>query len=305
MANLLEYAKLFQATLDKQVVQESTTGWMEANASQVKYNGGDEVKLPSILMDGLGDYDRVSGYVDGAVTLTWDTYKLTQDRGRRFMLDSMDVDETNFLATSGNVMGEFQRTQVIPEIDAYRYSKLISLAVGAGNTRNVEVTAANILDELLADLTSLEDKIGAQQVIITLSPITAGILKKAAKELITAQTFSQGGLNLNVSSFNENPLRTVTSKLLKSKYIFKDGKTAGQEAGGFAADEAAQDLNWLLTTSDTPIAISKTDKIRIFDPATNQDADAWKLDYRKYHDLWVPKNKLVKIYANLKPVPAP
>lgn len=113
MANTLEYSKIFQPVLDKQVVQESTTGWMEANAGQVKYNGGDEVKIPSMIMDGLGDYNRQTGYVDGDVTLTWDTHKLTQDRGRRFHLDAMEVDETNFVATAGSVMGEFQRTQVI------------------------------------------------------------------------------------------------------------------------------------------------------------------------------------------------
>lgn len=301
MANTLEYSKIFQPALDKQVAQEATSGWMEANAGQVKYNGGDEVKLPIMDMDGLGDYDRNKGYVDGAVTLNWKTYKLTQDRGRRFQIDSMDVDETNFITTAGTVMGEFQRTKVIPEIDAYRYSKLATLAKGANNSRDLTITADNILDELLQDLATLEDKIGTQQVIITLSPITSTLLKKAAKDLITAQTFSQAGLNLNVSSFNDNPLKQVTSKLLKSAYIFKDGTTAGQEAGGFEADSSAQDINWLLSTSDAPIAVSKTDKIRTFDPAVNQDADAWRIDYRKYHDLWVPENKLPKIYANLKP----
>lgn len=300
MANTLEYSKIFQPVLDKQIAQESTTGWMEVNSSQVKYNGGDEVKLPNILMDGLGDYDRNKGYVDGSVSMKWDTYKLSQDRGRKFQLDAMDVDETNFVATAGTVMGEFQRTQVVPEIDAYRYSKIASLAKEASNSRDLTITSTNILDELLQDLTVLEDKIGAQQVIITLSPITAGILKKAAKDLITAQTFSQAGLNLNVSAFNENPLKTVTSKLLKSKYVFKDGSTSGQETGGFEADASAQDINWLLSTSDAPIAISKTDVVRVFDPLTNQTANAWKMDYRKYHDLWIPKNKLDKVYANLK-----
>lgn len=302
MANTLEYSKIFQPVLDKQIAQESTTGWMEVNANQVKYNGGDEVKLPTILMDGLGDYDRGKGFVEGAVTVKWATYALTQDRGREFQLDSMDVDETNFVATAGSVMGEFQRTQVVPEIDAYRYSKIATLAKDAKNSRDLVVTSTNILDELLQDLTVLEDKIGAQQVIITLSPITAGLLKKAAKDLITAQTFAQAGLNLNLSAFNENPLKTVTSKLLKSKYIFKDGSTSGQETGGFTPDASAQDINWLLSTSDAPIAVSKTDKVRVFDPATNQKADAWKMDYRKYHDLWIPENKLDKVYANLKTV---
>ena len=92
MPNTLEYSKIFQPVLDKQIVQESTTGWMELNSNLVKYSGGNEVKLPSIVMDGLADYNRSSGYVDGAVTLTWDTCKLTQDRGRKFQLDAMDVD---------------------------------------------------------------------------------------------------------------------------------------------------------------------------------------------------------------------
>mgnify|MGYP003596922688 FL=1 len=151
MANVLEYSKIFQPSLDKQVVQESTTGWMELNSSLIKYNGGNEVKLPSILMDGLGDYDRANGFVDGSVTLSWQTHTLTQDRGRSFSIDSMDVDETNFVATAGTVMGEFQRTMVVPEIDAYRYSKLASLAIAASKTRSIAITSANIVAELLKD----------------------------------------------------------------------------------------------------------------------------------------------------------
>lgn len=50
------------------------------------------------------------------------------DRGRKFLLDKMDVDETNFVASASAVMSEFQRTKVIPEVDAYRYSRIYALA---------------------------------------------------------------------------------------------------------------------------------------------------------------------------------
>ena len=53
---------------------------------------------------------------------------MTMDRGRKFLLDKMDVDETDFVASATTVMGEFQRTQVIPEVDAYRYSRIYALA---------------------------------------------------------------------------------------------------------------------------------------------------------------------------------
>lgn len=302
MANVLEYSKIFQPSLDKQVVQESTTGWMEANASLIKYNGGNEVKLPNILMDGLADYDRTNGFVGGDVTLEWKTYGLTQDRGRTFSIDAMDVDETNFVVTAGTVMGEFQRVQVIPEIDAYRYSKLATLAVGAGQTRSIALTADNVVDELLADLNAMEDAIGAKDVVITLNPILAGLLAKAGKDFISKAMLAKGALSVEVNTFNDNAIVKAPSKLLKTAFEFLDGTTAGQEAGGFAVAAGALDINWLIATKDAPIAISKTDKVRTFMPDQNQKADAWKVDYRKYHDLWVPASKLTSIYANTKPI---
>lgn len=301
MANNFEYSKIFQPSLDKQVVQESTTGWMELNSNLVRYNGGNEVKLPNIVMDGLADYDRTNGFVDGSVTLEWKTYTLTQDRGRTFSIDAMDVDETNFVVTAGTVMGEFQRTMVIPEIDAYRYSKLASLAIGAGQTASETIADADIVDAIVADLAKMEDAIGAKDVIITMNPIMASKLGKAGKDYISKAMLQKGALSTEVQSFNDNPIVKAPSKLLKTAFEFNDGTTAGQEAGGFKTATGALDINWLISTKDAPIAISKTDKVRTFSPDVNQKADAWKIDYRKYHDLWVPASKLTSIYVNTKP----
>ena len=51
--NTLEFAKITQTQLDRQVVAEATSGWMELNSSRVKYSGGNEVKIPKLSMDGL------------------------------------------------------------------------------------------------------------------------------------------------------------------------------------------------------------------------------------------------------------
>lgn len=301
MANVLEYSKIFQPLLDKQVVQESSTGWMELNSGLVKYNGGDEVKLPSIVMDGLADYDRANGFVEGAIELSWQTHTLTQDRGRTFSIDAMDVDETNFVATAGVLMGEFQRQAVVPEIDAYRYSKLASLAINNQRSRDVAITDENILDELLQDLAVLEDELGPQNFVITLSPVMALKLARSAKDFMTTSKLAKGEASVDVQAFNEHPLVKAASKYLKSAFVFQDGKTAGQEDGGFADAAGAKDVNWIIAAKDAPIAIAKTDKVRVFNPDVNQKADAYKIDFRKYHDLWVPTHKLPKIYANVKP----
>ena len=85
---------------------------------------------------------------------------------------------------------------------------------------------------------------------------------------------------------------------MKTAYVFNDGKTTGQEKGGFKPDTAATGINWIIIARRAPIAVSKTDKIRIFEPNVNQKADAWKLDYRKFHDLWIPTNKLAGVWVN-------
>ncbi|MCA5011096.1 hypothetical protein HP393_21850, partial [Clostridioides difficile] len=74
---------------------------------------------------------RDNGYQQGSVTLTYQTRSMTQDRGRKFQLDPMDINENNFVTTAAAVMGEFQRMYVVPEIDAYRISKIATETITA------------------------------------------------------------------------------------------------------------------------------------------------------------------------------
>ena len=119
--NTIAYAQLFQKALDEKMVQELTSGWMEANASQVQYSGGNTVRIAKMSMEGLGTYNRATGFDENPITLEWETHTFSMDRGKSFSIDAMDEDETNFVATASNILGEFQRTKVAPEVDAYRY----------------------------------------------------------------------------------------------------------------------------------------------------------------------------------------
>ena len=301
--NTLEMAKIFQQSLDKQMGIEATSGWMESNVQNVKYNGGDTVRMPRISTTGMAKYDRDNGFNQGSVTLTYDDYKLTQDRGRTFQLDSMDVDESNFIASAGTVMGTFQRDQVVPEVDAYRYSKIAALAKGANRTTDgFTPTDTNILAQLDKEITGLQDTIGESEplLIIMATPIRTVLnnVKNIERHLDVTQ-FKAGEINTKVKTYNEIPIFSVPSLRMKTAYVFNDGKTTGQEAGGFKADTGAKAINWIIISRRAPIAISKTDKVRIFAPDVNQKADAWKLDYRKFHDLWIPTNKLAGVWANL------
>lgn len=300
--NTLQYSQQFQTVLDAQMLASATSAFMEANAGQVKYDGGDTVHIPEISMQGLAKYDRDEGFNQGSVTLKFNPYKMTQDRGRTFQLDSMDVNETNFVATAGTVMGEFQRTQVIPEIDSYRYSKIAALATAENKvTTGFTPAVATILEKLEAEITDIQDVVGEDEgLIIVMSTKLRTILNNADKfnRYLNVAEFKNGSVNTTVKSFNDIPILGVPSARMKTAYVFNDGKTANQQAGGFKADTAAKDINWIIMPQRAPIAVSKTDKVRVFAPDINQKADAWKIDYRKYHDLWIPKNRFAAIRVN-------
>lgn len=298
--NTMEYAAIFMEELDHQLVEGSTTGWMEENAGQVQYNGGAEVKIPKVTMSGLGNYDRDGGFAKGAVSVTYETKEMTQDRGRSFQLDAMDVDETNFAAMAGNVMGEFQRTKVIPEIDAYRYSRIAELAEAKSKTKKYQPAVGSIFENLMTDINAVRDLAGeCEDIVIAMNAKTAGLLdlEKGGTTILQGGTFTQGSLELKVKEIDGCPIIRVPSARFRTKYKFLDGVTNAE--GGFTADETAKEINWMILVKHVPVAVSKTDVTRIFDPMTNQNANAWKIDYRKYHDLWIMDNGMDGILVSI------
>lgn len=303
--NTLETAKLFQRNLDKLAVQEMTTGWMDANAEQVIYNGGSEVKIPKMTVQGLANYSRDDGYQRGAVTLGYETRTMTQDRGREFYLDAMDVDETGFVATAANVMGEFQRTQVVPEIDAYRISKLATETIANNSAGMIEYgytpgsTGTSALRKLKEGIKAIRESYNGPLVCqATYDFLMELELEMAGK--LTAETFEKAGVKTTVPSVDEVPLIRTASNRMYTAITIKDGKTTGQEEGGYAKATTAKDLNFFICPLTVPLAVTKQDLMRIFDPTTTQRANAWKMDYRRYHDLWVLDNQLDTIFLNIK-----
>ena len=100
--------------------------------------------------------------------------------------------------------------------------------------------------------------------------------------------FEQGKAEIKVKEIDGCPIIRVPSVRFQTKYTFMDGVENAE--GGFAAAADAKGINWIVMVKQAPVAISKTDVTRIFDPMTNQNANAWKIDYRKYHDLWIMDN---------------
>lgn len=300
-ANVLAYAEIWQQALDQQMLEVATTAWMEANASQVRYNGGSKVRIPKMSLEGLGSYSRSAGFPDGAATLEWEERTLTMDRGKEFNLDSMDYDETGFVAAAPTILSEFQRTKVVPEVDAYRYSKIFALSNAQLRTESYTPAVGTVYSQIKGNIKSIQDVIGeTDDLVIAISYDAAEALDKSTEfnRAVQLMDFSIGGISTKVRSIDGIPLIRVPSARFKSAYTFS-------ATNGFSAAATAMNLNWIITSRSALIAVVKTDKVRIFEPGTNQEMDAWKVQYRKYHDLWIMDNKFAAIWVSYTPITAP
>lgn len=304
MANSIATAALIQKNLDKAAMQQALTGWMESNAGQIIYKGGKEVKIPKLDMDGLGDYDRSNGFNNGSVTFSYETRTMTHDRGRSFSFDELDVDETGFVMTAATVMGEFQRLKVVPEIDATRIATLATIAMAVTDDGQVEYgytpAKTTVVDKIKAGIQKIRKAGFTGNLVCYVTYDVQSLVSQYYGEKLAAATFAVNGVDTRVPAIDGVPLVPVIDECMVTKLKFNDGKTTGQTAGGFTKDTKGLDINFEILATEVPIAVQKTDNMRIFSPETNQKARAWAMDYRKFHDIWVLDNKQKGLFVNIK-----
>ena len=291
--NTIHLAEKMTGALDKAILQGAVTGFMADNVLRAKFVGAKTVLIPYMDLTGLGDYDRDDGFVQGSITV--DNYPLTMamDRGRTFHLDYQDNDESGVANLAGQVMGEFIRTKVVPELDAYVLSKAATHAI----TANQKVTGSMNTEpyKIFTDAANaIWAKLGYDRELVAfVDPAFQAALERSPEfaRSITINEFKQGGVSLRVKSINGITLRPVTAARMKTAYKFNDGATSGQEPGGFIPAPGAQNTGLLMMDKGAGQFIKKSEKVRIFTPEVNQKLDAWKFDMRIYYDAFI-KNSL-------------
>ena len=114
MANSITLFKKYIDKLDEVYKQASLTADLDADSTLVQAGANaNEIIIPKMSMDGLGNYSRSSGYAQGDVTLTNETVQFNYERGRKFGVDRQDNAETAGVAF-GRLGAEFTRTKAVP-----------------------------------------------------------------------------------------------------------------------------------------------------------------------------------------------
>lgn len=341
MPNSLSFVKTFIPILDEVYKLSSLTSKLDG-ASELARQGANanELIVPKISMDGLGDYDRNSGYVSGDVTLTNETVACNYDRGRMFQVDNVDNMDTAGIAF-GRLSGEFIRTKVVPELDAFRFSEYSGLS-GISTAEAILSTAANVIAALRAAVTQMdEDEVPDTDRHLFITPTLYGLI-------MDLDTTKSKEVMSRFASVTQVPQSRFYTKI-----SFRDGKTAGQTAGGFmkyakhykkaasgdtgalkvVADSATsttgeikvstvtpvvdaaytpaandyvvpvvgQDINFMIVHKPALIQFTKHTAPKVITPDVNQDADAYKFGYRLVGIADAYENKVAGIYLHCKP----
>lgn len=290
--NAIELFKQYIALLDEIYKLEAKTNILDGANELVRQGANaNELIVPMISMDGLANYSRSSGYVNGSVEFNFETMKCNFDRGRMFTVDVMDNIETMGMVF-GKLSSEFVRTKVIPELDAFRMAKYASLE----NISTVEAadltTGEAVLKALRAATTKMNnDEVVENNRILFIETGLKGLIDDVdtTKSKKVLEKFSR------VVEMPQNRFYTAIKQL---------SGVEGETVGGYTRADGANNINFLVVEKSATIQFAKRVNSKIITPEQNQDADAYKYGYRQVGIADAYENKRAGIYLHKSTVTA-
>lgn len=290
MANAITKFKNYIDLLDEVYKNASLTSVLDGDQSLVRAGANaNEIIIPKISMDGLGDYSRNGGYIGGSVTLINETVVFNYDRGRSFSVDSMDDEETAGVAF-GRLSSEFIRTKTVPEMDAFRFATYAGISGISTTTGATLADGAAVLAALVAAVNKMdEDEVPATDRHLFITPTLYNLV------LAVDTTKSR-----EVLSGFASIVKVPQSRFYTAIDLY-DGTTSGEEAGGYIKNATSgKDINFMIIHKPALLQYSKHVVNKVIAPELNQEADAWKFFFRAYGLADVYENKVSGIYLHKK-----
>ena len=288
MPNTIQLAQVYTNLLDEVYQNSSLTAVLESDATLSRAGANaNEIVIPKLSMDGLADYDRNSGYTNGNVDLSWETVKFNYERGRSFQVDNMDNEETQNIAF-GRLAGEFIRTKVVPELDAFRFSTYAGIS-NVGTATGSLATGEAVIGALRTATSEMDEaEVPMEDRHLFITPTLLGLVQ-----------------DLDTTKSKEVLSRFATiTKVPQTRFYsaveLLDGKSVGEEKGGFKKADGGVELNFEIIHKPAVLQFTKHAVPKIISPEANQDADAWKYGYRNYGLCDAYENKVAGIYVHKK-----
>ena len=292
---IYSYAEQFERELQQKYARELTSYDLTQSNQGVKFLNAQTIKLPRMTVSGYKDHTRGGSYNQGTVSNDWEPKKLEFDRDIEFIIDPMDIDETNLVVEVANIQNTFEEEQAIPEKDSYRYSKLYAEAVkyksAGASVDSIVLDKKNIL-EYCDEINSRMDDAGVPMEgrIMYITSAINKILKEADGITRTISVSSAASINRNVHQIDDIKKVVVPSARFKTVYDFTEGAVPG---------ESAKQINMIMVHPSCVISRDKYAYIKLFTPGTDsRTADNYIYQNRYYTDTFLIERKSTGIAIN-------
>lgn len=279
MPNIINYADTFSNQLRELYGQESVSDALYHSNTDIQLTGGKTIKIPTLSVSGYKDHTRGSlGFSQGSYENDYETKTLDHDRSIEFVVDPMDFDESDTVVSLANIQNRFDRTQAIPELDCYTYSKIYTEAKRVGaSIKNTALTAANVLSDFDDNIEAFEDDgIPLDRVILYCTSGYKKLLKNAEGVQRTLDVRNGGGIDRRVRTLDDiGTIVTVPSARFKTAFEFTDGCKAAS---------TAKDIQYILIDPECQISRVKYSCIHFFAPGTDsRTADKYLYQNRRFN----------------------
>jgi len=299
MANNVAFIeKTMPKVLDKALAIGSLTEAL-IGGSEIKLDFLDArtVKITKLAQTGLTPYVRGGGTgsnTKGAVQSTHEVFTLSQERFSAIPLDKLDTLDDGETVL-GHMAAEFIRTKVVPEFDAYRFSKLASYTSETLGNR-VTVTSANLANKIIDEFNKAlrwmaNAKVPEGDMVMYVSPETMYLIRSTTelyKKL--SQSEYQGKVSFAIQNYENKPIVEVPND-----EFYTDCDTSGT---GYAPKASSKKIHFMIVSKKAPIVIKRLDWTKVYDSdQVNLGYVGYEFDNLYYHDLFVTDNMRPCIYC--------
>lgn len=289
------YAEKFQDILAQKYETALCSYDLEQSNPQVQFINAQTIKLPRLTVSGYKDHTRGSlGFNTGTLANDWEPKRLSHDRDIEFVVDPMDVDETNLTLSVANITNTFETEQAIPEKDSYRFSKLYTelSTYKAGNISTTALTPENFLTVFDNAMEAMDEAgVPEEGRILYAIPATRKIIKQAkGLEREVSVTNGSSAVNRKVHSLDDVTIKSVPSARMKTAYNFTNGCVP--------ADSAKQ-MNFILIHPSCVVCRQKYSYIKMFTPGhDSRTSDNYLYQNRSFGDLFLLERKADGCHIN-------
>lgn len=221
--------------------------WSTENSTKYKVVDAKTIKIPRLSTGGRVNGDRTKiGDFSQNFSNDWETKELTNHRVFQTLVHPQDVNQTNMVDTIQNITTVMNQTQKFPELDAMMFSSIYKLAnaIHAITPEAADLDSAKALAKFDAMMDAMDEAlVPATGRILYVDTFTKTLLDNA---IAIVRQNGDKILTRQVSRLDEVDIQSVPTSLMKTAYTFNDGKSSGQEAGGFVADAGAKNMAMIL-----------------------------------------------------------